>query len=132
MCEGSAIYYRGCDIKRGRFSEKLIIDTHRILYHDVNHSKYNTPLRSYAGIYPNKVKQPFTGQMSAKVHAGGTHFTPSNRVPDVMENLIINLNADIEQAERAKRLDPYTLAAKYCAEFLCIHPFLDGNGRICR
>lgn len=44
----------------------------------------------------------------------------------------MNLNVAIEQAERTKRLDPYTLAAKHCAEFVCIHPLLDGNGRLCR
>lgn len=49
-----------------------------------------------------------------------------------MKNLIINLNADTEQVERTKRLDTYTLAAKYWAELVCIHPFLDGNGRLCR
>ena len=113
-------------------TEQLILDTHRILCHDVNHPKYKTPWRSYAGIYRNRVKQPFTGEMGAEVHAGGTHFTPSKRVPDAMKNLILNLNSDIEQAERTKKLDPYTLAAKYCAEFVCIHPFLDGNGRLCR
>lgn len=70
--------------------------------------------------------------MGAEVHAGGTHFTASERVPDAMKNLIINLNANIEQAEQAERLDPYTLAAKYCAGFVCIHPFPDGKGRLCR
>ena len=118
--------------RQERFSEQLILDTHRILCHEVNHPKYSTPWRSYAGKYRNLVKQPFTGEMGAEVHAGGTHFTPSKRVPDAMKRIITNLNADIEQAEQRKIFDPYTLAAKYCAEFVCIHPFLDGNGRLCR
>lgn len=56
--------------------------------------------------------------MGAEVHAGGTHFTASKRVPDATKSLIINLNANIEQAEQAKRLDPYTLAAKYYVRYI--------------
>lgn len=29
-------------------------------------------------------------------------------------------------------IDPIFLAAKYCQEFVMIHPFLDGNRRTCR
>ena len=39
-------------------SEQLILDTHRILCHDVNHPKFNTPWRSYTGIYRKKVRKP--------------------------------------------------------------------------
>lgn len=49
-----------------------------------------------------------------------------------MANLVARLNADIAEAERTKSLDPYTLAARYRGKFVCVHPFLDGNGRMCR
>jgi len=29
-------------------------------------------------------------------------------------------------------MDPYVLASKYCHKFVNIHPFLDGDGRMCR
>lgn len=78
------------------------------------------------------MKQPGTEQMGAELNAGGHHFTPSNAVPKAMANLVVSLKADISEAEKTRSLDPYTLAAKYCGKFVCIHPFLDGNGRLCR
>lgn len=113
-------------------SEELIKDTHRMLCTGVDHPKYGTPWRSYAGIYRNQVAQPGSGEMGAEVHAGSTCFTPSKRVPDAMARLVRETNAEIKRAEEAGALDPYTLAAKACAEFVMIHPFLDGNGRTCR
>ena len=114
------------------FSEYLVTETHRILLTGVNHERYGTKWEEYAGLYRNKVKQPGTNTMGAEVHAGDTCFTPSKRVPDTMKRIIADLNADITTAENIGLLDPYCLAAKYCAEFVWCHPFLDGNGRACR
>ena len=49
-----------------------------------------------------------------------------------MKELIQEFNEDIAKAEKTHSLDPFTLAAKYCNDFVMIHPFLDGNGRMCR
>jgi len=38
----------------------------------------------------------------------------------------------MSNVEKAKTIDPISLATKYCQEFVMIHPFLDGNGRMCR
>ena len=81
--------YKAVITRDEKLSEQLILDTHQILCREVNHPKYNTPWRSYAKIYRNKVKQPFTGELGVEVHAGSTHFTPSKRVPDAIKNLII-------------------------------------------
>ncbi|MBV5323390.1 Fic family protein, partial [bacterium] len=35
-------------------------------------------------------------------------------------------------ARDKKSIDPFSLAAKYSMEFVQIHPFRDGNGRMCR
>ena len=113
-------------------TEKLIQATHAILIKGVDHPKYGTPFREYAGVYRNRVKQPGTEIMGAEVNAGGHHFTASKAVPTAMANLVASLKSDIAEAERTKSLDPFTLAAKYCGKFVCVHPFLDGNGRMCR
>ena len=49
-----------------------------------------------------------------------------------MARLVEETNAAIAKTEEEGSLDPYCLAAKACAEFVMIHPFLDGNGRTCR
>lgn len=43
-----------------------------------------------------------------------------------------NLKTEIQRAKRNNQLDPFSLAAKYSMEFVQIHPFRDGNGRMCR
>ena len=49
-----------------------------------------------------------------------------------MKRIVDALNDDIAAATEKGVLDPYPLAAKWCAEFVWYHPFLDGNGRLCR
>lgn len=45
-----------------------------------------------------------------------------------MRDMIEALESDIEKGEM-NRLE---LASKYCHQFVNIHPFADGNGRMCR
>ena len=113
-------------------TEKLLKETHKILIQGVNHAKYGTAWQDYAGKYRGDVRDPESNAMGVEVHARGTNFTPVKRVPDAMKGLIKEFNKDMEQAEKDGALDPYTLAAKYSARFVCIHPFFDGNGRVCR
>ncbi len=42
------------------------------------------------------------------------------------------LHSGFEQARSRGDVDPLILTAAYCLDFLCIHPFTDGNGRISR
>ena len=113
-------------------SEDLIKETHKILLTNIPHPKYGTPWQDYAGIYRNGVRQPGSKQMGAEVNAGGTHFTASAAVPRAMGRFVKELNKKIEEANESGTLDPFCLAAWACADFVIIHPFLDGNGRTCR
>ncbi len=49
-----------------------------------------------------------------------------------MQDMCAANHEDVIGAEALKSLDPFTLAAKYCHLFVNIHPFMDGNGRMCR
>ena len=84
---------------------------HKILIQGANHAKYGTAWQNYAGKYLGDVRDL------------ETNFTPVKRVLDAMKGLIEEFHKDMEQAEKDGALDPYTLAAKYSARFLCIHPF---------
>ncbi|KAF6239174.1 hypothetical protein HO173_002435 [Letharia columbiana] len=119
-------------IEQRPLSEELIKETHKILCTNVSHPKYDTPWQDYAGKYRNHVRQPGSKQMGAEVNAGGTHFTASQMVPKAMSRFVTELNNKIEEATQRGALDPFCLAAWACADFVVIHPFLDGNGRTCR
>lgn len=69
----------------------------------------------------------------AETRSDGTKFvrfrpTPAYRTPDAMERLHVLLQ---EQRERGE-IDPLLLIPAYVFDFLCIHPFTDGNGRMAR
>jgi fido (protein-threonine AMPylation protein) len=49
-----------------------------------------------------------------------------------MKAVVASLQADIAEVEKTGMIDPFMLAAKYCDRFVNIHPFKDGNGRMCR
>ncbi|KAI9927248.1 hypothetical protein MW887_003635 [Aspergillus wentii] len=100
---------------RNPLSEVLILETHRILTEKIDAG--GTSWKSYSGRYRH-----------IPVSAGATNFVAPRFVPQKMKELIEEFNADIEQAKIS--LDPFTLAAKYCNDFVMIHPFIDGNGRV--
>lgn len=59
-------------------------------------------------------------------------FPRHQSVPYLMTRLVQDFNDDMAEAENKGVLDGMSLAAKYCAAFVNIHPFEDGNGRLCR
>ena len=61
-----------------------------------------------------------------------TTFVPPKSVPILMGRLVEQYNLDMAAADQTGELDVMTLAAKYCYYFVSIHPFEDGNGRLCR
>ncbi|KAJ4141661.1 hypothetical protein NW768_000877 [Fusarium equiseti] len=103
-------------------TEDLIKDTHAILCKGVPIIEVpEVPYEKYAGIY-----------RTCYVGAGNTMFVTPQFVPAKMAEMCANLKKDIEQGEARQSLDPFSLASKYSLRFVEIHPFQDGNGRMCR
>ncbi|KAM0561959.1 hypothetical protein ACHAPJ_002400 [Fusarium lateritium] len=105
-------------------TENLIKDTHTILCKGVPivDSRYpDVPSEQYAGKY-----------RKVAVGAGNTMFVTPKFVPAKMEEMCANLKREIQEGEAQCSLDPFSLASKYSLRFVEIHPFQDGNGRMCR
>ena len=49
-----------------------------------------------------------------------------------MSRLVLDLKKDIDAFEKGRSIDPFGLAARHCTLLVNIHPFGDGNGRLCR
>jgi len=69
----------------------------------------------------------------AETHPDGTQVTrfkptPAHQTPDAMDRLHTLYKKGWEQGE----IDPLLLIPAYVLDFLCIHPFTDGNGRMAR
>ena len=97
----------------------LILQLHRDLY------KFSGP--SIGGKYKN------SDNMIAEDHADGTRtvrFRPvaAWETPDAMQKLCDGFDAAIHDPN----LDPLVLIPMFILDFLCIHPFNDGNGRMSR
>lgn len=105
------------------WSEDLILETHRILHQglddEVESGKYRT--------YEVAVKYEKPGQKSK-----ASQCMRARAIPGYMKDMVDHLNRDIAQGEESGSLDPYTLAARYHHQFVNIHPFGDGNGRMSR
>ena len=107
-------------------TEKLILQTHAILCKGVANDD-DTPSEDYAGKYrsdPVAVKHPSAKRPHVFVHP--------RAVPTFMENMCSRYKQDVEEIERTRTLDPFALASRYSHVFVNVHPFADGNGRMCR
>ncbi|CAL5874355.1 uncharacterized protein PFLUO_LOCUS8651 [Penicillium psychrofluorescens] len=100
-------------------SEEIILETHRILTYRVDAE--STPWTEYSGVY-----------RSAEVSAGLHPFPHPLLVPHLMKAMIGELEFDLKKAMDSGTIDPIAMAAKYTHAFVNIHPFIDGNGRMCR
>ncbi|KAJ4153905.1 hypothetical protein LMH87_010371 [Akanthomyces muscarius] len=111
-------------MERNTMTEALIRSTHEILCRDIpiiDRERHETPSKAYAGRYRTVV-----------VAAGNTSFVVPASVPLKMAQLCHSLQVDLARASAGDAVDPFALAAKYSLELVQIHPFLDGNGRMCR
>ena len=105
-------------------TEELIKETHRILVTGVpivEHGGSVVQPDEYGGVYRTIV-----------VGAGNTNFVVPRFVPSKMKEMCDNLKQELAAAHESKTIDPFSVASKYSMEFVQIHPFRDGNGRMCR
>ncbi|KAM4056976.1 fic/DOC family protein [Hirsutella rhossiliensis] len=106
-------------------SEDLILETHRILFEGLTLDGDIKP-----GVYRDHevaVCYSKPGEKKKK-----SVCIRAMAVPGYMRQMVDHLNDDIAMAEAAAEIDPYTLAARYHHQFVMIHPFGDGNGRLTR
>ncbi|CAI6014322.1 unnamed protein product [Clonostachys chloroleuca] len=111
-------------LEKKHLTESLIQEAHRILVEGVPVTDCDGPdvqPEQYGGVYRTVV-----------VGAGTTNFTVPKFVPANMKKMCEDLQDELEAAEENKAIDPISTAAKYSLEFVQIHPFMDGNGRMCR
>jgi len=101
-------------------SESYIKDLHYFLYQSI------TP--EFGGKY--KIEQNYIREFDAKGHLIRTIFIPSNptEVDSLMGNLVYQFNECMKDPDCNKLL---TILV-FITDFLCIHPFSDGNGRVSR
>ncbi|KAJ5793787.1 hypothetical protein N7457_000386 [Penicillium paradoxum] len=104
---------------RKDLSEEMILKIHGILTHKIDAD--STPWEEYSGVYRSH-------EVSAGLHA----FPDPALVPHKMKSMIHDLENDLQDVIREKTIDPFALVAKYTHIFVNIHPFIDGNGRMCR
>ncbi|KAF7900218.1 uncharacterized protein EAF01_007520 [Botrytis porri] len=105
-------------------TEGLIKETHRILTTGLSGTNSgHFDYQDFGGKYRKAGESAF----------GGSHeFAKPSEIPKAMNSLVQNLANDIETIETTRNIDPFMLAASYCDRFVNIHPFRDGNGRMCR
>lgn len=97
----------------------------------------------------NVVLQFHRDRMKYATAAGGTWKTVSNEIEEIRPNgtrrirftptaphltpaAMQMLHRDFGEEMKSGRIEPLILIALYVLDFLCIHPFLDGNGRMAR
>lgn len=96
-----------------------ILQLHKILY---SHSA-----KTIGGSFKNVQNYISGTDVNGKTYTIFTPMTPFE-TPLAMENICNEFNKAIVESE----VDPLILIPIFIHDFLCIHPFLDGNGRMSR
>ncbi|KAK0704419.1 fido domain-containing protein [Lasiosphaeris hirsuta] len=107
-------------------SEALILETHHISYSGMGDDDEVTPGKYREHEVAVSYSKP--GETKRKV----SRCIRASAVPKYMKDLVGSLNQEINEAERTGNMDPYTLAARFHHQFVMVHPFGDGNGRMSR
>ena len=89
--------------------------------------EYNTRVKNFLKYKPGRQAPP----RNDNIPIYESKFVSEKRIPALMAQLVQEYTNDTANAHK-NRLDAPMLAAKYCSAFVNIHPFEDGNGRVCR
>jgi Fic family protein len=100
------------------FTERVMLQLHRDLmkYAGADGGKWKSAPNEISETLPDGTKR--------------IRFTPV--APHLTGEAIRVLHARFNELEGAHEWDPLLLIPFYVLDFLCIHPFLDGNGRLAR
>ncbi|KAF9775324.1 hypothetical protein IL306_006574 [Fusarium sp. DS 682] len=114
-----------CIDKGKDLSEAIIKEAHAILTYKIDINPH-TPWIYYSGVY-----------RTWNVRCGGHIFMDENRVPAAMRDMIEAFVSDTRLVDKLSADEEgfrfrISFASKYCHRFVNIHPFADGNGRMCR
>lgn len=101
-----------------KFSVNLVLQMHRDLL------KYTTEKNGKWKVTQNEVEE--VGADGKK----SIRFTPV--APHLTEDAMRSLHDRFDKAMASQEFEPLLLIAAYVLDFLCIHPFRDGNGRMAR
>ncbi len=104
--------------KHARFDTKMVLQMHRDIYKfsTVDAGKWKRVDNEITETLPDGSKRLRFKPLSAR------------ETPQAMETLHKSFNAAWDSGE----VEPLLLIPTYILDFLCIHPFLDGNGRTAR
>lgn len=102
----------------------LIVRTHAIMMTGA----YNSERRGRVPVVVGRMRRAVAGQPSEDVNAGWYRFLPSWAVAGAVAQLVEKYN---EAAARGT-MHPVSLATFLFYELISIHPFGNGNGRLCR
>jgi Fic family protein len=100
------------------FTERVVLQLHR-------------DLMKYAGVHGGVWKDT-QNEITETLPGGKKRLRFMPVAPHLTEEAMRTLHGRYADAERAGEFDPLLLIPFYVLDFLCIHPFLDGNGRMAR
>jgi Fic family protein len=119
LCQNTtAVKYLLLDNRFSPLSVELIVETHRLLmensYNLSDHGRTKVPV------------EVGTVRTTKEVNAGMYQFTPARAVLNATQYLVRQYN------NHSNCNHPITLATLLFYELITIHPFENGNGRLCR
>ena len=100
------------------FTERVVLQLHR-------------DLMKYAGVDGGKWKSA-SNEISETLPDGTKRIRFTPVAPHLTDEAMRSVHARFNELEGAHEWDPLLLIPFYVLDFLCIHPFLDGNGRLAR